>query len=117
VADERRPRAAHEPRPGDGDCPVTTGTPDRGHYRGSVTALPELDCVEVVELVTDYLEGALDPETAARVSAHLAECPGCEEYVRQIRETARSVGYLPVERLSEQARNDLLAAFRDFRRR
>ena len=40
-----------------------------------------LPCVHVVELLTDYLEGALDPATTARVDAHLAVCEPCTIYL------------------------------------
>jgi anti-sigma factor RsiW len=42
---------------------------------------------EIVELVTDYLEGVLDPEMAAEVQAHLELCDGCATYVEQMRAT------------------------------
>ena len=47
----------------------------------------ELACRELVELATEYLEDALDVLERARVDAHLAECPDCDEYVAQIRRT------------------------------
>jgi anti-sigma factor RsiW len=47
----------------------------------------ELTCRELVELVTDYLEGALPPAERARFEAHLAECPGCEAYLGQMHGT------------------------------
>jgi anti-sigma factor RsiW len=46
-----------------------------------------MTCQELVELVTDYLEGALSPDDAARFEAHVAACVGCEIYVAQIRMT------------------------------
>jgi anti-sigma factor RsiW len=73
-------------------------------------------CDEVVELITDYLEGTLDPGTAAELEAHLALCTGCAEYLTQMRQTLRTVGSIPRDTLSEQARTDLLAAFRDLTR-
>lgn len=73
-------------------------------------------CDEVVELVTDYLEGHLDPATVAEVEAHLELCPGCAEYLDQMRQTLRTVGQVPLESLSETAKADLLAAFRDLTR-
>jgi anti-sigma factor RsiW len=76
----------------------------------------DLTCQEFVELVTDYLEGALDAETAQRFEQHLAICPGCEIYMNQMKETAWRLGEIPVESLSEQTWSTLLAAFRDFRR-
>jgi len=79
--------------------------------------LPELDCNEVVELVTDYLDGVLDAATAGRVREHLAGCPGCDVYVEQIRQTVRVLGRVPTDSLSPRAQAELTAAFRDFRRK
>jgi anti-sigma factor RsiW len=73
-------------------------------------------CADVVELVTDYLEGALDAVSAAAVEAHLALCPGCATYVEQMRRTIAALGRVPVETLSEQAQIDLVAAFRGYPR-
>jgi predicted anti-sigma-YlaC factor YlaD len=81
-----------------------------------MNALPALDCDQVVELVTDLLEGALDGPTAERVRAHLAECPGCDTYVDQIRQTVRMLGAATSQSLPPQAQESLVAAFRDFRR-
>jgi anti-sigma factor RsiW len=72
----------------------------------------DLACEEVVELVTDYLEGALDPVAVREVDAHLAHCPGCQTYLEQMRGTIAALGRVPVETLSERARADLIAAFR-----
>lgn len=75
-----------------------------------------LSCAEFVELVTAYLEGALDRETEARFAEHAAECTGCERYLAQIRETIRLAGRITPETLSPRARDELLAAFRDWPR-
>ena len=85
------------------------------HGGQASAATAEPDCREVVELVTDYLDGVLEPPLAAAVERHLALCPPCVEYVRQMRETARLLGQLPEETLSERARAEILAAFRGFR--
>ncbi|MGH7912508.1 MAG: zf-HC2 domain-containing protein [Candidatus Dormibacteraceae bacterium] len=71
-----------------------------------------LTCEEFVELVTDYLEGALDASTRERFEHHMALCDGCEVYLDQIQETVRVVGSFSDENLSEPARSRLLAAFR-----
>ena len=42
----------------------------------------EIDCKDLVELVTDYLEGVLDAEDVERFEDHLALCDGCDVYVR-----------------------------------
>jgi anti-sigma factor RsiW len=51
-----------------------------------------LTCQELVELVTDYFDGALGPADRARFEAHVAECPGCDIYLRQMRTTLELVG-------------------------
>ncbi|HEY7076202.1 MAG TPA: zf-HC2 domain-containing protein [Solirubrobacteraceae bacterium] len=74
-----------------------------------------LPCIEVVELVSDYLDGELDPETRRRVEEHLALCPPCRVYVEQVRETVRALGRLPADGLPEHAVVELEAAFAAFR--
>jgi anti-sigma factor RsiW len=68
--------------------------------------------MELVELVTDYLEERLLPEERARVDAHLAECRHCRDYLEQMRRTIHALGELPEESLPLEARDALLAAFR-----
>ena len=70
-------------------------------------------CQQVVELVTDYLEGVLDSATRSEFEAHLALCPGCAEYVHQMQVTLRMVGQVPLDSLSPTSKAGLLAAFRD----
>jgi anti-sigma factor RsiW len=71
----------------------------------------ELACQDLVELITDYLEGALPPAEVAAVEAHLAECDGCDRYLDQMRATLRAIGTVPVATLPEEAVGSLLAAF------
>jgi anti-sigma factor RsiW len=71
-----------------------------------------ITCRQVVELVTDYLEGELDDGTRAELEAHLGLCPGCHTYFEQMRRTIDQLGHVPVETLSPQAQDELLAAFR-----
>ena len=74
-----------------------------------------LACQELVELVTDYLEGALSEADHARFDAHIAGCHGCTTYVRQMRDMLLVLGELTTESLSPEAESDLLAAFRDWK--
>jgi anti-sigma factor RsiW len=73
----------------------------------------DIACIEIVELLTDYLEGALPADEVAAVEAHLAVCPGCQHYLDQMRATIAALGTVPVESLSPQAQDTLLDAFRD----
>jgi anti-sigma factor RsiW len=72
----------------------------------------DLTCQELVELVTAYIEGALPENERARFEAHLAICAGCEEYLKQMRQTISLLGTLTEASLSPQARDDLIGAFR-----
>jgi anti-sigma factor RsiW len=74
-----------------------------------------MDCNELVELVTAYLDGALDADTRARFDAHLLDCDGCENYLQQFRETVRTVGKITDDELDPAFRNRLLEAFKNFR--
>jgi anti-sigma factor RsiW len=76
---------------------------------GSVDAA--LSCHELVELVTEYLDGVLPAATRARFEAHVARCGGCERYVEQLRETVHLVGQLRREHVPRS----LLEAFRGWR--
>ncbi len=75
----------------------------------------ELSCQELVELVTDYLEGALPSELQQRFDQHIAHCSGCQTYLEQMRATIRATGELRVESLSPEAERTLLDAFRGWR--
>jgi anti-sigma factor RsiW len=77
----------------------------------------EMSCRELVEVVTDYLEGKLPAQDRARLEAHLAECPYCEEYIAQMRETIEALGGLPADSLYPARERELLEAFRGWRRR
>ena len=75
----------------------------------------DLVCQEVVELVTDYLEGALSTADRKRFDEHLAGCPNCTEYLAQMRETIRLAGRLTPEDLTPDMRSDLTDLYRLWR--
>jgi anti-sigma factor RsiW len=72
----------------------------------------DLACNELVEIITDYLEGTLPKGDRARFDQHLMTCPGCSEYVEEMRTTLRLAGRLTVDSISTGARDELLRAFR-----
>lgn len=65
----------------------------------------------MVELVTAYLEDALDEEMRARFEQHLRRCEGCANYLEQLRVTVRAVGAVTDEDLDPVFRARLLEAF------
>jgi anti-sigma factor RsiW len=75
----------------------------------------QLSCQELVELVTDYLEGALPPDEHARFEAHAERCQGCGVYLEQMRVTIDLLGHLPAAALPDGAEQELLEAFRGWR--
>ncbi len=76
----------------------------------------DLTCQELVELVTDYLEGDLPPSGRARFEAHLLDCDECPVYLEQMRLTIRAVGALSESRLPQPAKDEMLRLFRDWNR-
>jgi anti-sigma factor RsiW len=74
-----------------------------------------LICQELVELVTDYLEGALSRRDRRRMEKHLGACEGCEAYLESVRATVHTLGELPGEPADPEVREHLMAAFRELR--
>jgi anti-sigma factor RsiW len=74
-----------------------------------------ISCQEVVELVTDYLDRALPADQAALFEQHINFCDGCVRYVEQIKATAEALGEVREEDVSPEAKDRLMAAFRNWR--
>jgi anti-sigma factor RsiW len=75
----------------------------------------DMNCNELVELVTAYLDGSLDRDTRARFDAHLLECDGCANYLQQFRSTVDTLGKIDDETIDPSFRDRLMDAFRDWR--
>jgi anti-sigma factor RsiW len=75
----------------------------------------DIVCQQAVELVTDYLEGALSRRDRRRFEAHLRACPNCSAYLEQIRTTIALSGSIKPEDLTPEARNDLIDLYRRWR--
>ena len=74
-----------------------------------------LECRQAVELITDYLDGALSRRDRARLERHLRACPHCTEYVRQIRSVVGAGGRLDPGELDPEAEAELTRLFRAWR--
>jgi anti-sigma factor RsiW len=75
----------------------------------------QLICQQMVELVTEYLDGVMEPKRRARFEAHLAGCDGCTNYIEQFRTTLVVVGRsLEVDDVPEPVMSGLLSAFRNW---
>jgi anti-sigma factor RsiW len=69
-------------------------------------------CREAVELVTDYLEGALSQSQRRRFEAHLARCPDCPEYLAQIRAVIALAGSITPDDLTPRMRGEFISLYR-----
>lgn len=83
--------------------------------RSSRKAADALACQELVELITDYLEGALSPFDHERFETHIAGCGDCTAYLEQVRQTVAVVGRLREEDIPGPALEPLLVAFRNWK--
>jgi anti-sigma factor RsiW len=75
----------------------------------------DLTCIELVELVTEYLEGGLSAAERERFEEHLGSCEGCATYLHQMRQTLAAVGSLREDDLSPAMQDMLLDAFRGWK--
>jgi predicted anti-sigma-YlaC factor YlaD len=73
-----------------------------------------LSCQELVELVTDYVEGAMPADLSERFDEHIARCKGCTRYLEQMRLTIQLTGRLTPEALTPEAERTLIEAFRSW---
>jgi hypothetical protein len=75
-----------------------------------------LTCRELVELVTDYLEGRLPRDERTRFEMHLCYCDWCVTYLEQLRAVLRATGRLSEDSVDPGARGALLDAFRGWKK-
>lgn len=77
--------------------------------------LPEMPCREIVEVITEYLEGTLSEPDRTRFQEHLAVCSPCRTYLDQMRETIAALGKLTEDEIPEGDKQELLTLFRNWR--
>lgn len=75
----------------------------------------KLNCQEVVNLVTEYLEAALLPATREQFEQHLADCPGCQTYLEQIQQTITMLRALAEEPMFPETKQQLLQVFQTWK--
>ena len=74
-----------------------------------------LACREAVTFMSDYLDGRLDLRDRDRLEEHLAACPHCAEYLAQLRATIDALGRAEPEDLSQEAVDELVGLYRQWR--
>jgi anti-sigma factor RsiW len=77
--------------------------------------MTSMDCNELVELVTAYLDGSLDQDIRERFEQHLLECDGCENYLQQFSTTVDTLGRIRDDDIEPEFRDRLLGAFKSWR--
>ena len=75
----------------------------------------DISCAELVELVTEYIDGSLDPRDRERFEEHIVFCDGCANHLDQMRTTIAVVGRLEETDLGNEMAAELLAAFRGWK--
>jgi anti-sigma factor RsiW len=76
----------------------------------------DLICRDAVALMTDYLDGALPHRDRRRLERHLAGCPNCTEYLRQLRSTIMVAEHVDVEAIDPATQQSLIDLYRDWKR-
>lgn len=74
-----------------------------------------LTCRELTDLVTDYLEGRLTLLERLRFQMHVGMCRHCRAYLRQVKQTIRTLGQLPSDPIPPNMQQALLERFRNWR--
>ena len=76
---------------------------------------PDMTCIQIVELITEYLEGGLSSADRERFEEHIGFCDWCLAYLDQMRQTIATVGRLRDEDLPKELEQNLLTTFRDWK--
>ncbi len=80
-----------------------------------MTASNNLTCKEVVEIITEYLEGSMPAKERLRFEAHLQTCSGCQTYLEQMRQTIQALGRITDDPIPPETQKSLLEAFQDWK--
>jgi len=75
----------------------------------------DMSCAEIVELVTEYVEGGLSTADRDRFEEHVAFCTPCLTYLDQMRRTVAGIGEVSPDDLSPELQTSLIEAFRDWK--
>jgi anti-sigma factor RsiW len=83
--------------------------------RHAMRSRRDLVCQQAVQLVTDYLEGALPRSQRRRFESHLAGCPDCPEYLAQMRALVALAGTITPDDLTPRMRGEFISLYRRWR--
>ena len=75
----------------------------------------DMSCSEIVELITEYVEGGLSTTDRDRFEEHIGFCTPCLTYLDQMRQTVAGIGEVPADKLSPELESSLVEAFREWK--
>ena len=75
----------------------------------------DIVCRQAVALMSDYLDGVLPRRQRKRLERHLADCDGCDEYLRQLRSVVGLLGRAQPEDLDPDTREGLVRLWLAYR--
>lgn len=73
-------------------------------------------CREMLEHLSEYLDGELDSASCAEIESHMRGCEPCVAFLRSLRATVAHVASLPKPALSDEAKRACLEAYERYRR-
>ena len=71
-------------------------------------------CRELLERLSEYLDGELDEAACAEIESHMADCEPCVAFLRSLRHTVAQIGSLPQPRLPEDVKRACAEAYEKF---
>jgi anti-sigma factor RsiW len=79
--------------------------------------MKDIVCMSGVELLMEYMEGALTPDVRSAIDVHVGGCPRCEAFIASYGETLRIVRDATRVQMPADLEASLLAALRASRGR
>jgi predicted anti-sigma-YlaC factor YlaD len=71
-----------------------------------------MNCVELLDVVSDALDGTLAEGVRTRFDEHLRACAACRNYVEQLKISVESLKRIPREGRPNPRRDALIEAYR-----
>jgi hypothetical protein len=96
------------------DVPAPATVEECSGARTHARPMRKLECVDLVERVTDFMEGSLDADTQSQLARHISLCWACANYVGEMNTTVQLMSQLPPERLSDQLWSNLSMMYRQW---
>jgi len=67
------------------------------------------DCSKFLELLSDYIDGEMSPESRARLEQHMVDCPPCDEFLKEFRNSVKLTRQIRCEQIPLEMKQRLHA--------